>query len=43
MDNWPQWRNKIIEMGNAESSTRPNIKKVLGNLKDSENNDKEGT
>lgn len=43
MDNWPQWRDKIIEMGNAESSTRPNIKKILGNMKDSENNDKEGT
>ena len=42
MDNWPQYRSKIIEMGKAESSTRPNIKKILGNLEDSENNDKEG-
>ena len=42
MDDWPQWRDKIIELGRAESSTRPNIKKTLGNLKDSENSDKEG-
>ena len=42
MEDWPQWRDKIIEMGKAESSTRPNIKKILGSLKDSENSDKEG-
>jgi len=42
MDDWPQWRSKIVELGKAESSTRPNIKKVLENLQDSENNDKEG-
>ena len=37
MDEWPYWRSKIIEMGHAESSTRPNIKKILGNLQKPEN------
>lgn len=40
MDDWPQWRSKIIEFGKVESSTRPNIKKVLEKLEG--NDDKEG-
>ena len=33
MDDWPQWRSKIIEMGKVESSTWPNIKKYWNILK----------
>lgn len=40
MDDWPQWRSKIVELAKTESSTRPNIKKVLQNLQES---DKEGS
>ena len=39
MDNWDERRSKIIELGKAESSTRPKIKRILERL---EENDQEG-
>lgn len=39
MDDWPQWRSKIFKLGNTESSTRPNIKKLVDRIQES---DKEG-
>ena len=29
MDDWPEWKHKIIELAKKESSTRPLIKKLL--------------
>jgi len=36
MDEWPYWKEKIIQFAKAESTTRPYVKKLLGSLENSD-------
>ena len=32
LDNWQEWREKIIQLSKLESSTRPLLRKVLADI-----------
>ena len=32
LDNWQEWREKIIQLSKLESTTRPLLKKLLGGV-----------
>lgn len=35
MDDWPFWRERIIQLAKKESATRPYLKKILASLESS--------
>ena len=32
MDDWPYWRDRVIQLAKMESATRPYLRKILANL-----------